>query len=220
MHSAATAPWLDFNLLLITDRAQTGGRSLVDAVGEALEGGVRAVQLREKDLSSRALYELAYELRKLTARHGARLIINDRVDIAQAVDADGVHLGGESIPLYRARKLLGDGKLIGVSCHNQVNAIMAQENGADYITFGPVFPTPSKARYGEPLGVDKLRDAADLLTIPVFALGGIKRGNLPQLLEADIACVAMISAILAAPSPRDEARAFLAQLPPPPAPEA
>jgi thiamine-phosphate pyrophosphorylase len=214
MHSGESSPWLDFNLMLITDRTQTGGRSLVNAVEEALRGGVRAVQLREKDLTSRALYELAYELRKLTMRFGARLIINDRVDIALAVDADGVHLGGESIPLYRARKVLGEKKLIGISCHNQVNSIMAQENGADYITFGPVFPTPSKAVYGDPLGVGKLREVAELLSIPVFALGGIKRHNIQQVIDADVHSIAMISAILAAENPREEAHAFLDLLPP------
>ncbi len=214
MHGGESAPWLDFSLMLITDRKQTGGRSLLDTVEEALKGGVRAIQLREKELSSRALYELAYEMRKLTMRFGARLIVNDRVDIALAVDADGVHLGGESIPLYRVRKVLGEKKLIGISCHNQVNAIMAQENGADYITFGPVFPTPSKAVYGDPLGVDKLREVAELLSIPVFALGGIKRHNVQQVVDADVHCIAMISAILAAESPREEAHAFIDLLPP------
>ena len=206
-------PWIDFNFYLITDRRNTGGRELCAVVEEALRGGVRAVQLREKDLSSRELYELAYEMRKLTSRYGSRLFINDRVDIALAVDADGVHLGGESIPIYRARMVMGEKKLIGVSCHNQVNAITAQEKGADFITFGPVFPTPSKAVYGEPLGTAKLEEIASLLQIPVFALGGIKRDKVPEVVACGAHGIALVSAVLTADNPRDEAKALLALLP-------
>jgi thiamine-phosphate pyrophosphorylase len=205
---------LGFNLYLITDRKATGGRPLVAVVEEALQGGVRAVQVREKDLSSRELYELAYELRKLTARYGARLLINDRVDIALAVDADGVHLGHDSLPVYRARKLLGEQKLIGVSCHNQVNAIMAQEKGADFITFGPVYFTPSKAKYGEPVGIDNLLGVTGILQLPVFAIGGIKRSNTREVIDAGAAGIALITAILAAPAPADEARNLVGLLPP------
>jgi thiamine-phosphate pyrophosphorylase len=176
---------------------------------------VRAVQLREKDLSSRDLYEIAYELRKLTARYGARLIVNDRIDVALAVDADGAHLGNSSIPFHRARKLLGDKRLLGVSCHNQISAITAQEKGADFITFGPVFYTPSKAAYGDPVGIDKLGDITHLLQIPVFALGGINRDNAPQTIAAGAHGIALISAVMAAENPREEARALLSLLPAP-----
>ncbi len=207
-------PWIDFNLYLITDRHQTNGRGVVKTVEEALKGGVRAVQLREKDLSSRELYELAYDLRKLTARYGARLFINDRVDIALAVDADGVHLGGQSIPIYRVRTILGEKKLIGVSCHNQVSAITAQEKGADFITFGPVYYTASKAAYGDPVGIGRLGDVANLLRIPVFALGGLNSTNTDETIKAGAHGIALISAILAADSPRMEARTLLGLLPP------
>jgi len=206
-------PWIDFNFYLITDRHKTLGRELCTVVEEALRGGVRAVQLREKDLSSRELYELAYEMRKLTSRYGARLFINDRVDIALAVDADGVHLGNESMPIYRARKVLGETMMIGVSCHNQVNAITAQEKGADFITFGPVFPTPSKSIYGEPLGLAKLEEVTGLLQIPVFALGGIKRDKVPEVIACGIRGIALVSAVLSADKPREEAKALLALLP-------
>lgn len=209
-----TSPWIDFNLYLITDRHQTNGRGLAETVEGALKGGVRAVQLREKDLSSRELYELAYEMRKLTARYGARLFINDRVDIALAVDADGVHLGGQSIPIYRVRTILGEKKLIGVSCHNQVSAITAQEKGADFITFGPVYYTASKAAYGDPVGIDRLRDVTNILRIPVFALGGINRDNADEAVKAGAHGIALISAILAAGFPRMEARGLLGLLPP------
>lgn len=204
----------DFNLYLITDRNQAGGMRLIDVVEEALKGGVRGVQLREKDLSSRELYELAYEMRKLTNRYDARLIINDRVDIAMAVDADGVHLGLNSLPIHRVRRLIGDSKMIGLSCHNQVNAIMAQEKGANFITFGPVYYTPSKAQYGKPVGVEKLEIVSHLLEIPVFALGGIKRDNITEVIAAGAAGISLVSAIIASDDPRSEAEAMIAMLPP------
>ncbi len=208
---------LDFNLYLITDRNQVGSLRLVDVVEEALKGGVRGVQLREKDLTSRELYELAYDLRKLTTRYGARLLINDRVDIALAVEADGVHLGLNSMPIHRVRRLLGGDRLIGLSCHNQINAIMAQENGADFITFGPVYYTPSKANYGKPVGVERLESVSHLLEIPVFALGGIKKGNIPEVMAAGAAGISLVSAIIAHDDPRSEAEAMIAMLPPSPA---
>lgn len=205
---------LDFNLYLITDRHQVGGMRLIDVVEEALKGGVRGVQLREKELSSRELYELAYDMRKLTNRYSARLIINDRVDIAMAVDADGVHLGLNSLPIHRVRRLIGDNRLIGLSCHNQVNAIMAQEKGADFITFGPVYYTPSKAQYGKPVGVDKLEIVSHLLDIPIFALGGIKRDNINEVVAAGADGIALVSAIIASDDPRSEAEAMISLLPP------
>jgi thiamine-phosphate pyrophosphorylase len=205
----------DFNLYLITDRNQVGGMRLIDVVEEALKGGVRGVQLREKDMSSRELYELAYEMRKLTNRYDARLIINDRVDIAMAVDADGVHLGLNSLPIHRVRRLIGETKMIGISCHNQVNAIMAQEKGANFITFGPVYYTPSKAQYGKPVGVEKLEIVSHLLDIPIFALGGIKRDNITEVIAAGAAGISLVSAIVASDDPRAEAEAMVALLPPP-----
>jgi thiamine-phosphate pyrophosphorylase len=202
----------DFNLYLITDRKQTRGGSLTHAVEAALRGGVKAVQLREKDLSSRGLYEAALEMRSLTARHGARLFINDRIDIALATGADGVHLGGESMPVSAARKVLGKEKLIGVSCHGRESALAAQEEGADFITFGPVFYTPSKARYGEPVGLAALQETAGLLSIPVFALGGIKKQNIAEVMARGACGIALISAIIAAEDPEREAAELLSVL--------
>ena len=208
-----TSPWIDFNLYLITGRGETLGRSLESVVEDALRGGVRAIQLREKDLSSKELYETAYALRRLTSRYGAKLFINDRVDVALAVDADGVHIGGGSLPIYKVRRLLGERKLIGVSCHNQVHAITAQEMGADFITFGPVYFTPSKAAYGDPVGLERLRTVTEMLQIPVFALGGIKRENCAEVVCCGVRGVALISAIMSAPEPRDAARELIALLP-------
>lgn len=205
---------LDFNLYLITDRNQTGGVRLLDVVEDALKGGVRGVQLREKDLSSRELYELAYDMRKLTVKYGAKLIINDRIDVALAVEADGVHLGYNSLPVHRARKLLGSGRLIGLSCHNQVNAIMAQENGADFITFGPIYYTPSKANYGKPVGVESLETVCRLLDIPVYALGGIKKETIKDVMAAGASGISLVSAIIASDDPVAEAQAMISMLTP------
>lgn len=208
------SPGVDFNLYLITGRAETLGRNLELVVEEALHGGIRAVQLRDKESSSKELYETAHELRHLTSRYGARLFINDRIDVALAVDADGVHIGAQSLPIYKARKLLGEGKLIGVSCHNQVQAITAQEMGADFITFGPVYYTASKAAYGEPVGLEALRRITEMLEIPVFALGGITPDRVAEVLSCRVRGVALISAVLSAPKPCEAARALLALLHP------
>jgi thiamine-phosphate pyrophosphorylase len=208
------SPWIDFNLYLITGRGETLGRDLLSVVEEALHGGVRAIQLREKDLSTKELYETAYELRRLTTRFGAKLFINDRVDIALAVDADGVHIGGGSLPLYKVRRLLGERKLIGVSCHNQVQAITAQELGADFITFGPVYFTASKAAFGDPVGPRLLQTVTETVQIPVFALGGVNRENCTEAVSCGVRGVALISAVMSAANPREAAKAILALLPP------
>ncbi|SNB48070.1 thiamine phosphate synthase [Geobacter sp. DSM 9736] len=202
---------VDFRLYLITDRHQARG-NLLDRVEQALSGGIKAVQLREKDLVSRELFELATEMRKLTAQYGALLFINDRIDIALAVDADGIHLGGDSIPLYKARHLVGKNKMIGVSCHNQISAMNAQDKGADFITYGPVFYTPSKAQYGEPLGLSKLKQVTESLTIPVFGLGGVTLDNAHQVMAAGTHGISLISAVLAADRPQQAAESLIARL--------
>ena len=202
----------DFSLYLITDRNQSGGRPLAEVVRRALEGGVRAVQLREKDLSGVALYRLAAELRGLTAEFGARLIINDRPDIALAVGADGVHVGVNSLPVAVFRRLIGEGKIIGYSAHGIGEALRAQADGADFVTFGPLFHTPSKAVYGEPCGIKKLAEAASALDIPVIALGGISPANITEALSANVQGVAVISAILAAVDPCGAAASLLKKI--------
>lgn len=194
---------IDFPLYLITDRRQTAGRTLTSVVRAALEGGIKAVQLREKDLPGRDLFVLAKELRGITREFGARLLINDRADIALAVDADGVHIGASSLPVREVRRLLGT-RLIGYSAHGAAEALQAAADGADFVTFGPVFFTPSKAAYGTPVGLEKLVEAAGKLKIPLFALGGIKLENIPDVMAAGADGIAMISAIIAANDPKTE----------------
>jgi thiamine-phosphate pyrophosphorylase len=202
----------DFSLYLITDRHQTGGRALTEVVRRSLEGGVRAVQLREKDLSGAALYRLAMELRLLTSEFNARLIINDRPDIALAVEADGVHIGVGSLPVAVVRRLLGKDKIIGYSAHAIDEALSAQAGGADFVTYGPVYATPSKLEYGAPCGVKKLADAVSALDIPVVALGGISEARVPEVLTANVRGVAIISAIMAAVDPRAAAASLLKKI--------
>jgi thiamine-phosphate pyrophosphorylase len=203
---------IDFNLYLITDRKHLPpGRRLVETVAAALEGGVRAVQLREKDLCAAELYPLARELRELTARHGARLLINDRLDVALAVEADGVHLGGHSLPVAVARKILGPDSLIGVSTHRCEEVAGAQRDGADFVTFGPVYFTPSKAAYGEPVGLGHLHEACTV-PLPVFALGGVTLEQIAELRAVGCHRIALISAILAATDPATVTAALLSRL--------
>lgn len=202
----------DFSLYLITDRHQAGGRPLTEVVRRSLEGGVRAVQLREKDLSGAELCRLAAELRRLTSDFNARLIINDRLDIALAVEADGVHVGVSSLPVAVVRRVMGKGKIIGYSAHSIEEALRAQADNADFVTFGPLFPTPSKAAYGEPCGVKKLANAVSALDIPVIALGGISPANITEALSANVQGIAVISAIMAAADPRGAAASLLKKI--------
>ncbi|HIJ96067.1 MAG TPA: thiamine phosphate synthase [Desulfuromonadales bacterium] len=205
-------PGSEARLYLITDRHQTGGRLLVEVVSAALEGGVRLVQLREKDLCSADLFRLAIELRRLTNLYGAHLLINDRIDIAQAAAADGVQLGISSLPVSAARRLLGPRMTIGYSAHGVDEARRAQGDGADFVTFGPVYATPSKALFGEPCGVAKLAEAVSALDIPVYALGGIKADNSTAVLAAGARGIAVISAILAAAEPQRDAASLLTKI--------
>jgi thiamine-phosphate pyrophosphorylase len=198
---------VDFRLYLITDR-KVATKPLPEAVRLALEGGVKAVQLREKDLPVRELLEIAKELRAITREFGAKLIINDRVDVAMIVEADGVHLGGASMPIDATRKMVGKGMLIGASTHTTEEAVAAQAGGADFITFGPIFDTPSKAKYGLPVGAVAIRNLKNDINIPIFGIGGIKSGNMLQVMSAGAGGIAVISAIFSAEDIRKTAAAF------------
>lgn len=201
---------VDFSLYLISDRHQVHPtHTLYSAIDAALQGGVKAVQLREKDLATAELLSLARSLRQLTHQYHAKLFINDRIDIALAVDADGVHLTETSASVLDARQQLGDDTLIAASTHSLERALQAQQQGADFITFSPIFFTPSKAAYGEPQGLDALRTICDKTSIPVFALGGITPERVPTVLTAGANGVALISAILSSADPCHAAQQFL-----------
>lgn len=189
---------VDFRLYLITDRTQVPDHDLMTALEAALEGGVRAIQLREKDLSDGEIFSLGVALVRLCRQHGARLLINDRADLAVAVGADGVQLTRKSYAPREARRILGREKLIGVSTHSVAEAEDAAREEADFVTLGPVFHTPSKRRYGPPLGTALLREATGRVKIPVFAIGGIKPAGVAEVFQAGAFGVALISGILGA----------------------
>lgn len=195
-------PVPSFDLYLVTDRTLTGGRDLLWVVEQALEGGVRAIQLREKDLDGRRLYRLAAKARRLCERYDGMLFINDRVDLALAIDAAGVQLGNMSLPVSAARSLLGPDKLIGASIHSLTEVRTAEREGADFLVFGPVFYTPSKAAYGAPQGVTALRELVESSAIPVYGIGGVSLSNAGQVLSAGAQGIALISAIIGAPDPK------------------
>jgi len=202
----------NFDLYLVTDRSQTGGRDLLWVLERALEGGVRAVQLREKDLGGRELFVLAEKTKRLCERYQANLFVNDRVDVALGVDADGVHLGGDSMPVRAARELLGAEKLIGVSTHSINEASEAEREKADFILFGPVYFTASKAAYGEPQGLGRLKKVVEKISLPVYAIGGVKAGNIAEVKETGVRGIALISAVLSASDPRAATRRILETL--------
>jgi len=170
------------------------------------------VQLREKDLSAAQLWPLAQQLRDLTRRYNAQLLINDRIDLALACSADGVHLGAHSIPVAVARTLLGPDRIVGVSTHAAAEIRLASEAGADFVTYGPVYDTPSKRAYGPPQGIEKLRSACQNAPCPVFALGGIKPAHLTDITQSGASGIALISAILSAEDPAKAATQFCTRI--------
>jgi len=174
------------------------------------------VQLREKDLAAAHLVSLAARLRELTGRYAAALLVNDRIDVALAVGADGVHLGRESVAPAVARRLLGPRRLIGVSTHCEREAIGARRGGADFVVFGPVYSTPSKVAYGPPRGPSELARVAASAGLPVLAIGGITAARVPEVRASGAAGVAVIGAVIAADDPaastRDLCRALRSPL--------
>lgn len=181
-------------------RSQCGGRPLEEVVAAAVDGGVTAVQLREPDLPARDLWELAVRLRPLVAGR-ALFLVNDRIDVALAAGADGVQLGGRSLPLAEARRLVGEGMLLGRSVHSASEAALAREEGADFLVLGTIFETASHPGVAG-AGPDLVRAARARVDIPILAIGGIKAGNAPAVMSAGADGVAVISAILAAADPR------------------
>lgn len=189
--------FVDYSLYLVTDRGMLGGKNLYKAVEEAVRGGVTLLQLREKDAGSGEFYNIAVEMKKLAGLYRTPLIINDRLDIALAVDADGLHIGQEDLPLEVARKLLGPGKILGYSVSNQAEAVYGEENGADYLGAGPVYHTGSKEVAIEPIGPAGLKRIKESVSIPVVGIGGIGIANIGEVKESGIAGISVISAILA-----------------------
>lgn len=196
----AGPPWT----YLVTDRRMCGGRSLLSVVELALRGGVNLVQYREKEAGTRRMLEESGALNSLCRRYGALFVVNDRVDVALAVRAPGVHLGQEDMPLAMARELLGPGVIIGVSASNVREAVEAEDGGADYIGAGAVFSTPTKAE-ASALGMEGLAQICRSVSIPVVGIGGLHAGNSAAVMAAGACGVAVVSAIMSADNPGEAA---------------
>ncbi|MFB9330250.1 thiamine phosphate synthase [Paenibacillus aurantiacus] len=197
----------DFSLYAITGENYHPGRELKHVMEQALRGGADIVQLRAKDAPKREVLEQARMLRELTAQYQVPLVINDHLDIALAVSADGVHLGQEDLPLAEARAILGPDKIIGISTHNIAQALEAQAGGADYIGVGPVYPTGTKPGR-QAVTTAYVREAAERITIPFVAIGGITLDNVDAVLEAGAKRICAVSAIVGSSDPAEACRAF------------
>ncbi len=192
-------------LYVITDAREAGGHE--EIVREALAGGAKLIQFRDKSLPGGEFRETAFRLRDITSGLAA-LIVNDDIETALLCGADGVHLGQDDMPLSTARKIAGDRLLIGISTHSLEEALAAQAGGADYIGFGPIFKTATKDA-GEARGPGAIRHIRDKVKIPIAAIGGINLQNAPEVIDAGADAVAVISAISGAKDAADTARRFL-----------
>lgn len=194
----------DVLLYLVTDPHMSRS-GVEDTVEKALKGGVTLVQLREKEGDTGELYQKALRLKAVTDAHRVPLIIDDRIDVMLAVDAAGVHVGQSDMPAAVARKLIGPDKILGVSAGTLEEAVQAEKDGADYLGVGAVFPTQTK-KDADPVSAETLKEIARTVSIPVVAIGGIKKENIPLLKDLGLAGVAVVSAVMAAEDPEKEAR--------------
>ena len=183
-------------LHVLTDREWSRGRDMLSVAAAALDGGATVIQLRDKSASTRLLIEEGLALRALTRERGALLIVNDRVDVALAVEADGAHVGQDDMPAGLARRLLGPKHILGVSAANIEEADEAVAGGADYLGVGPIFPSPGKADAGPATGVHLLTELAERYTIPLIAIGGITAENASEVIRAGACGVAVITAVV------------------------
>mgnify|MGYP002338718942 CR=1 FL=1 len=194
---------------LVTQESLSSKKTTVEVASAAIDGGVDVVQLREKDTDAGWRYELGLELRELTAEAGVALLVNDRIDIAQAIDADGVHLGQSDLPVGVARDLLGTEAVIGCSTSTVEEAIEAEAKGADYLGVGAVYGTDSKKDVPEEkngTGLEPVSKIAENVSIPVFGIGGVTASNAPSVVEAGATGVAVVSEITGAENPETAAR--------------
>lgn len=196
----------DLSLYLVTDLALAAGRPVDEIVRGAIAGGVTMVQYRDKRSGTRAMIEGARAVLRVARDAGRPLLINDRVDVALATDADGVHLGQEDMPVAAARRLLGPRRIIGVTAEGPEQAAEAERAGADYIGCNAVFATPTKSDTGAPLGREGLRKLVASTALPVVAIGGVNRSNATELMATGTAGLAVVSAIMGAEDPRLAAR--------------
>lgn len=193
---------------VITDTKIQNKYTHYEIANLALRGGADMIQLRDKTMGTDEFIETAVKIKRLCAKKGAVLIINDRTDIALAADAGGVHLGKEDLPIKEARKLLGRRKIIGATAHSIAEAKIAEKEGADYIGFGHIFPTSTKAKKEKPRGITGLKKAVKIIKLPILAIGGISINNLESVLQTSVNGVAVCSAIVKSKDPMKEAELF------------
>lgn len=205
-------------LYVILDPAASPTRSLADVLKQAAGAGARLFQYRNKSASMKEAYIEALALRKIAAALGVIFIVNDRCDLALAVEADGVHLGQGDLPYGDARKIMGAGKLIGLSTHNREQVLEADRLKPDYIGFGPIFQPGSKQDHDPVVGVQGLRQIRSLTALPIFAIGGITVENVGDIMQAGANGVAVISAIVGAPDVRHTVTGFVTRMSPPASP--
>ena len=198
---------IDYSLYLCTDRDLLNGKNFEESIELAIKGGVTILQLREKNCSSRKFLEIANSVKKITSKYKIPLIINDRLDICLAVDADGVHVGQDDLPCQTARKILGEEKIIGVSVSTVEEAIQAENDGANYFGVGAIFKTSTKTD-AEIVPIETLKKIRDSVKIPVVAIGGINKNNLSQI-KNFVDGVAVISAIISDNNPENAAKDLL-----------
>ena len=193
---------IDYSLYLVTDHRNKTEEEFLNIIEEAIKGGTSIVQLREKTASTKDFYQLALKVKEITTRYDVPLLINDRMDIALAVDSEGVHLGQDDMPADIARKIIGDDKILGVSASTVEEAIKAQIDGADYIGSGAVFPTATKDD-AYSVSKEELKSIVDSIDIPVVAIGGITIENASELKDTGIAGFSVVSAIMSADDPKE-----------------
>ncbi|MEJ2730652.1 MAG: thiamine phosphate synthase [Deltaproteobacteria bacterium] len=196
---------IDYSLYLVTDRGLARGRSALEIVTAAVRGGASVVQLREKGCSTREFIEQGLVIKKFLKDHGVPLIINDRVDVAQAVKADGVHLGQNDMPLGLAKKILGESMIIGISAESVKNAIEAEKGGADYLGVSPIYTTPTKTDTAPALGLTGLKEIREAVRLPLVGIGGLNTENAAEVIRNGADGVAVVSAIVAADDPETAA---------------
>ncbi len=190
---------MNYDLYIITDQRISHGKSHLEVAEAALAGGATVVQFRDKEIKDSEAVVACREIYKLTKKKGVSFIVNDRVEVAKAVDADGVHLGQEDMSFSSARKILGKEKIIGISVETVEQALKAVEGGADYLGVGPIYPTATKLDAGKVLGIARLKEIRESVNIPIVAIGGINENNLEEVLKAGVDGVAVISAVVSAP---------------------
>ena len=205
---------IDYTLYLCTDRDLMSTETIEEAVEQAVKGGCTVIQLREKDCSSLEFYQTALRVKKITDQYQVPLIINDRVDIALAVNADGVHVGQDDLPAASVRKILGEDKIIGVSAGNVDEAVKAWKDGADYLGVGAMHTTSTKTD-ADVTTVEELKNIREAVDIPIVAIGGVNKNTLPELEGTGIDGIAVVSAVIAAKdienAARDLSEAFRSQ---------